>query len=127
MSADLQWSIIRKNSCFLVRSLGTTLTREPNNLTGKNSYSANGLVNSKVLGVSAAEKGVILTTKAKGKLTSKTLGRGGRRTIKTLRAVTAGSYYRPDLTDAAIRKASAIIRSQKTKSAGKRRSRKYKN
>lgn len=127
MSADLQWAIIRKNSCFLVKSLGTTLTREPNNISAKNSFKANGLVNKHVVGIKGADKGVVLTTKSKGRLTNTTLSRGGRRTIKTIRAATAGSHYRPDLTDSAIRKASAIIRSQKNKNVAKRRSRKYKN
>lgn len=127
MSADLQWAIIRKSSSFVVKSLGTTLSREPNNISGKNSFKANGLVNKHVVGIKAADKGVILTTKSKGRLTNTTLSRGGRRTIKTIRAATAGSKYRPDLTDAAIRKASAIIRSQKSKNVAKRRSRKYKN
>jgi len=127
MSAELQWSIIRKNSCFIIKSLGTTLSREPNNISGKNSFNANGLVNKHVVGIKAADKGVVLTTKSKGHLTSTTLSRGGRRTIKTIRAATAGSHYRPDLTEATIRKASAIIRSQKNKSVAKRRSRKYKN
>ena len=127
MAADLQWAIIRNNSCFIVKSLGTTLSRDPNNITGTNSFKSNGLVNKKVVGVNAADKGVVLTTKAKGSLTKSTLSRGGRRTIKTIRAATTGSHYRPDLTDAAIRKASAITRSQKNKSVAKRRSRKNKN
>ena len=73
MSASLQWSIIRNNSSFLVKSLGNTFTKvclkyqlliwcgwinvqldciflwqEPNNLTGKNAFKYNGLVNKKV-------------------------------------------------------------------------------
>merc|ERR1712115_287376 len=114
-----------KSSSFIVKSLGTTLSREPNNISAKNSFKSNGLVNKHVVGVKAADKGVVLTTKSKGQLTSTTLSRGGRRTIKTIRAATAGSYYRPDLTDSAVRKASAILRSQKNKNVAKRRSRKY--
>ena len=127
MSADLQWSIIRNNSCFIVKSLGTTLSRDQNNVTSKNSFKANGLVNKHVIGVIAADKGVILTTKSKGKLKCSTLSRGGRRTIKTIRAATSGSHYRSDLTDAAVRKAAAIIKSQKNKTVSKRRTRKSKN
>ena len=127
MAADLQWAIIRNNSCFIVKSLGTTLSREPNNITGINSFKANGLVNKHVVGVTAADKGVVLSTKAKGSLTRATLSRGGRRSIKTIRAATSGSHYRADLTEAAVRKAAAIIRSQKNKSVTKRRSRKNKN
>ena len=127
MSADLQWSIIRKSSCFIRKSLGTTLSAEPNNISCKNSFSASGIVNKHVVGIKAADKGVVLTTKSKGKLVNVTLARGGRRTIKSIRAATAGSHYRPDMTEAAIKKASALLRSQKNKTAAKRRSRKYKN
>lgn len=127
MAAELQWAIIRNNSSFIVKSLGTTLARDPNNLTGTNSFKANGLVNKNVVGIKAADKGAILTIKSKEKLTSITLSRGGRRTIKSIRAATEGSHYRADLTDFAVRKASAIIRSQKSKNVAKRRSRKSKN
>merc|ERR1712168_688343 len=69
MSAELCWSIIRKNSCFLKKSGGLTLTREPNNLTGLNSFKYNGFVNKKTVGVEAAPggKGVVLSLrKTKG-------------------------------------------------------------
>lgn len=127
MSAELQWAIIRKSSSFIVKSLGTTLSREPNNISSRNSFKANGLVNKNVVGIKAADKGVILSTRSKGKLVNTTLSRGGRRAIKSIRSATAGCHYRADLTDSAIRKASAVIRSQKNKSVAKRRSRKYKN
>merc|ERR1712126_65584 len=51
MSAELCWSIIRNNSCFLKKSHGLTLTKEPNNLTGINSFKYNGLVNKKTKGL----------------------------------------------------------------------------
>ena len=127
MSSDLQWSIIRKNSCFLVKSLGTTLSKEPNNISGKNSFKANGLVNKKVVGVKAGDKGVVLTTRSRTKSSTYTLNKGGRRTIKSIKAVTNGSNFRADLSDAAIRKASALLRSQTAKVNTKRRSRKFKN
>merc|ERR1712133_283807 len=68
MSAELCWSIIRKSSCFLKKSHGLTLSKEPNNLTGINSFKYNGLVNRKTVGVDAAPtgKGVVLAIKNKG-------------------------------------------------------------
>ena len=127
MSADLQWAIIRNNSAFIVKSLGTTLSRDPNNLTNKNAFNATSVVNKKIVGIRAAEKGVIMTTKSKGKLIETRMSRGSRRTMKAIKAATVGSSYRPDLADAAMRRASALIRSQKSKGAAKRRSRKPKN
>eukprot|EP00116_Pleurobrachia_bachei_P015112 sb/3475374/ len=127
MSADLQWSIIRNNSAFIVRSLGTTLSRDPNNISAKNSFKATSVVNKRIVGIKAAEKGVIMTTKSKGKLIETRMSRGSRRTMKAIKAATVGSFYRPDLSDAAMRKASVLLRSQKSKGAAKRRSRKPKN
>ena len=127
MSADLQWSIIRNNSAFIVRSLGTTLSRDPNNISAKNSFKATSVVNKRIVGIRAAEKGVIMTTKSKGRLIETRMSRGSRRTMKAIKAATVGSFYRPDLSDAAMRKASVLLRSQKSKGAAKRRSRKPKN
>merc|ERR1712126_165911 len=92
MSAELCWSIIRKNSCFLKKSHGLTLSKEPNNLTGLNSFKYNGLVNKKAVGVDAAVsgKGVVLAIrKSKGtrnpaKALSKTTLHGSRHAIKTI-------------------------------------------
>ncbi|XP_019619081.1 PREDICTED: 60S ribosomal protein L28-like [Branchiostoma belcheri] len=120
MSADLQWMIIRNNSSFLLKRNKQSFTREPNNLKAKNSYRYNGLVHKKTVGVEAAPdgKGVVLVTRkqrglrkpAKG--TSRvTLSRGGRQTLTTIRRAVRG--YRKDLKMPALRRASAILRSQK--------------
>merc|ERR1711872_1049362 len=81
MSAELCWSIIRKNSCFLKKSHGLTLTKEPNNVSGLNSFKFNGLVNKKTVGIDAPPtgKGVVMATR-------KT--KGGRCPSKALRKST---------------------------------------
>ncbi|KXJ19712.1 60S ribosomal protein L28 [Exaiptasia diaphana] len=138
MSADLQWAIIRKNSCFLVKSQGKTLTKEPNNLTGQNSYKYNGLVNKKTIGVEQAPsgKGVVLSVrKVKGavrqpsKLYNKVnLSKDSRRSLKGIKSLCQKNYYRQDLMDAAVRRASLILRSQKpTAGVQKKRSRRKRN
>merc|ERR1712189_131247 len=134
MSADLCWSIVRKNSCFLVKSLGKTLTKEPNNLTGVNGFSSNGYINKKTVGVDAdpSGKGVVLSIRKSknGNKPAKSLHRTtvrGRHAIKVIRDTLNKSEYRKDLSDVAIRRASAIIRSQNTSTAKKRRSRRKKN
>merc|ERR1711868_206514 len=135
MSAELCWSILRKNSSFLVKSHGLTLTKEPNNLTGTNSFKYNGLVNKKTVGVEAAPsgKGVVLSLrKTKGanrpaKSLSKTTLQGSRHAIKTIENTLSANGYRKDLTEAAVRRACAIIRSQNTTVVKKNRSRRKKN
>ncbi|XP_031558531.1 60S ribosomal protein L28-like [Actinia tenebrosa] len=134
MSGDLQWAIIRNNSCFLVKSQGKTLTKEPNNVTGINSYKYNGLVNKKVMGVEQAPsgKGVVLTVKKTSGATNKpckmyhkvTLAKDSRRSLKAIKSLCSNGYYRQDLQDAALRRASLILRSQKpTAGVQKKRSR----
>merc|ERR1712200_41169 len=97
------------NSCFLKKSHGLTLTKEPNNLMGTNSFKYNGLVNRKTVGVDAAPtgKGVVLAIR-------KT--KGGRRPAKalskTIKNTLDANGYRKDLTKAAVKKACALIRSQ---------------
>merc|ERR1711936_872131 len=106
MSSELCWQIIRKNSCFLKKSLGLTLTREPNN---------------KTVGIEAPSSGakgvVIALRKTKGahrpaKSLSKSRVQGSRHAIKTIRNTLDANGYRKDLTSAAVKRACAIIRSQ---------------
>merc|ERR1712003_516855 len=135
MSAELCWSIIRKNSCFLKKSHGLTLSKEPNNLTGINSFKYNGLVNRKTVGVDAAPtgKGVVLAIrKTKGgrcpaKALSKSTVQGSRHAIKTIRNTLDANGYRKDLTKAAVKKACALIRSQNTSVVKKNKSRRKKH
>merc|ERR1712037_506408 len=64
---EIAWGIIRDNSCFLLKKRGVKkpFSTEPCNLTNKNAMRYNGLVNNKVVGVSAAadNKGFVMTTK----------------------------------------------------------------
>merc|ERR1712157_676921 len=120
MSAELCWSIIRKNSCFLKKSHGLTLSKEPNNLTGINSFKYNGLVNKKTVGIDAAPsgKGVVLAIR-------KTKG-ARRHAIKTIQNTLGANGYRKDLTKSAVKKACALLRSQNTSVVKKNKSRRKK-
>lgn len=64
-SPDLIWLIIKDNSSFLVKRNGVQFSREPNNLTNKNSFKYSGLANTKAIGVSASGKGVAVSIKTK--------------------------------------------------------------
>merc|ERR1712142_334022 len=135
MSAELCWSIIRKNSCFLKKSHGLTLSKEPNNLMAINSFKYNGLVNKKTVGIDAAPsgKGVVLAIrKTKGarcpaKALSKTTVQGSRHAIKTIQNTLGANGYRKDLTKSAVKRACALIRSQNTSVVKKNRSRRKKH
>jgi len=123
MSADIQWLIVRNNSSFLVKRKNMpTLTKEPYNLKGLNSFRYNGLVRKKTVGIEPASsgKGVVLVTRNGGSLrkpaknyTRTELKRNSRKTIKTISRTLFNGRYRKDLKMCAIRRASALLRSQK--------------
>eukprot|EP00088_Acartia_fossae_P001475 TRINITY_DN1056_c0_g2_i1.p1 TRINITY_DN1056_c0_g2~~TRINITY_DN1056_c0_g2_i1.p1 ORF type:complete len:142 (-),score=57.27 TRINITY_DN1056_c0_g2_i1:97-522(-) len=123
-SSDVAWSIIRNNSAFLLkaRNCDQAFSTEECNLRNINSKRYNGLVNGKVVGISAAadNKGFVLTTKkAKsanrpGKSMVKTTFKAGpRRSLHKMKAALVKNRYRKDLTKAALIRASAICKSQK--------------
>merc|ERR1712222_296257 len=115
--------IIRDNSCFLLKKRGVKkpFSTEPCNLTNRNAMRYNGLVNPKAVGVSAADnKGFVVTTK-RAKLAHKpskatlavTMKAGLGRSLHKTKANLNKQRYRKDLTKAAMRRAAAIVRSQK--------------
>ena len=133
---------MRKNSRYLLRN--RTGSREivdthPLNITGKNSFTQSGLVNENAVGISAdGTRGVVLTVKTKAAkrnpvkgTSSSKLIKGPRAAFKSIKAQTAGSYARGDLTQAALAKTSAIYKThrlaskkRKTQSIAGRKSRK---
>ncbi|XP_052094452.1 60S ribosomal protein L28-like [Mytilus californianus] len=122
MSADLQWLIIRNNSSYLLKGSRQTFSTEPNNLKAKNCFRYNGLVNRKTVGVEPSKdgKGVVMVTKnSRGhrkpakSYTRVELKKGARRTMASIRTLIRNKRYRKDLKMAAVRRASAIIRSQR--------------
>lgn len=135
MSADLVWSIVRKNSCYLVKNQGLTLSKEPGNLTGKNAFKYNGYANQKTVGIDAAAdgKGVVVSIrKSKGgnkpakALAKTTITSGSRAAVKTIKNILNSASYRQDLVDPAVRRTCAILKAQKAGVAKKRRSRRKK-
>merc|ERR1719350_1691669 len=95
---------------------------EPSNLKNRNSFRYNGLIQRKTVGVEPAKdgKGVVLVTrKTKGyrrparSVKRVELKKDSRHSIRTIRQVVQNSGYRRDLGSAAVRKACAILKSQK--------------
>lgn len=95
--------------------------QEPGNLMNVSSYRYSGLVHNKTVGVVPAEKNgfTLVYKKAKNankpaKNTAKvTFKAGPRRSLGKLKKQLTNMKYRKDLTKAALRRASAILRSQK--------------
>merc|ERR1712226_528518 len=99
-----------------------TFSTERNNLKARNSFRYNGLVNRKTVGVEAAKdgKGVVLVTRnsAGWRKPAKTMNRvdlkrGSRSTLNAIKKTIGKGRYRKDLKMAAVRRASALLQSQK--------------
>jgi large subunit ribosomal protein L28e len=129
MSADITWAIVRNNSAYLLKKRGCPkpFNTDPLNLTNKNSQRYVGMANTKAVGIQplpksvadSKEKGFVLTVK-KGRANrpvsstaTVTMKSGARASLPKIRSMLGKQRYRKDLTKAALRRASAIIRSQK--------------
>jgi len=124
MSADVAWAITRNTSAFLLKKRGCAkpFSTDPLNLTNKHSQRYTGLVNQKAVGITAGpeNKGfTVIVKKAKkgyAPASSKikvTMKAGARRSLHKLKSMIVKQRYRKDLTQAALRRAAIIIRSQK--------------
>nr|XP_029726609.1 60S ribosomal protein L28-like [Aedes albopictus] len=127
-SSHLSWLIIRDHNAFLLkrRNIKKPFSTEANNLTNLSSFRYSGLVHKKSLGVVPADKGIQVVYKRPkyqtkpAKATVKvTLKHRPRRTLKKLKNIVNENRYRRDLRQAALRRASAILRSQRPASAKK--------
>ncbi|SPP77531.1 60S ribosomal protein L28 [Drosophila guanche] len=123
-SSHLNWLIIRNNNAFLLkkRDVNKPFSTEPNNLASVSSYRYSGIVHKKTLGVvPAADKKGFTAVLKKGKYAQRPAKNtvrvdfkaGPRRSLKKLKNLLIGAKYRKDLTQAALRRASAVLRSQK--------------
>ncbi|KAF7266104.1 ribosomal protein L28 [Rhynchophorus ferrugineus] len=124
MSSHLVWSIIRNNNAFLLkkRNISKPFSTEAKNLTNLSSYRYNGLVHKKALSIvdGPDKKGFTVVYK-KGKkqnkprhnIVKRTFKSGPRRSLYKLKTLLEANKYRTDLTKAALRRASAVLRSQR--------------
>lgn len=125
MSAELQWMIVKDRSSFLVkkRMIKTWFSIDPLNPKGTHAKRYSGTVRDKALTIEphGSGKGVTLVYKkqANRKKPAKLLDRvplknGARRTMSSIKKWVKGHrYYRKDLQTLCMRRASAILRSQK--------------
>ncbi|EDW58289.1 large ribosomal subunit protein eL28 [Drosophila virilis] len=123
-SSHLNWLIIRNNNAFLLkkRDVKKPFSTEPSNLANVSSFRYSGIVHKKTLGVvPAADKKGFTAVLKKGKYGQRpakntvrvNFKSGPRRSLKKLKNLLTGTKYRKDLTQAALRRASAVLRSQK--------------
>ncbi|KAJ9584527.1 hypothetical protein L9F63_021137 [Diploptera punctata] len=133
MSAHLTWMIIRNNNSYLVkkRDIKKPFSTEPNNLNNLSSFRYNGLVHKKSVGIVAApdNKGfTVVYKKAKAapakSVVKRTMKTGPRRSLYKLKRLLNANKYRTDLTKAALRRASAVLRSQRPLPVKKARAKK---
>ncbi|CAF1070817.1 unnamed protein product [Adineta ricciae] len=122
-SSHVQWMVIRNSSSFLQKRKLGTLTTEPNNLKNRNNFRFNGLIHPKVVGVEAVKdgKGVVFSTgstksvqKPAKRLRKVKLAKDSRRTLTSIRRTIRKQRYRKDLKMAALRRASALLRGQRS-------------
>jgi large subunit ribosomal protein L28e len=122
MSSDLAWAITRNNSAFLLKLRGAPkpFSTDPLNVTNKNSQRYNGYLTGKGVGITALDKGFALTVKKPTRsnrpgqsLIRTEMKSGSRTSLHKVKSLLMKQRYRKDLTKATLRKASAIIRSQK--------------
>ncbi|EHH57869.1 hypothetical protein EGM_07604 [Macaca fascicularis] len=137
MSAHLQWMVVRNCSSFLIKRNKQTYSTEPNNLKARNSFRYNGLIHRKTVGVEPAAdgKGVVVVIKRRSgqrkpatSYVRTTINKNARATLSSIRHMIRKNKYRPDLRMAdllmaAIRRASAILRSQKPVMVKRKRTR----
>ena len=116
---QLTWLLVKKNNAFLVKRDGYQFSKDPCNLTNKNTYSASGLANERAIGIDLNEKGnIVMSTKSTGKsrklkssLQKTRLSKFNKKMTKCVTAQT--SAYRSDLRKAALARWSALDRSLK--------------
>ncbi|KAL6087864.1 hypothetical protein STEG23_032859 [Scotinomys teguina] len=109
----------RERMCWPLGSLTGNRTRAA---AARNSFRYNGLIHRKTVGVEPAAdcKGVMVVMKRRSgqrkpaiSYVRTTINKNARATLSSFRHMIRKNKYRPDLRMAAIRRASAILRSQK--------------
>lgn len=121
-SNDFIWALTSKQSSFLVKRSNAILSRDPFNLSGKNTKTASGLANTKAFGISQENGSVVVRTKlAKNankpaKNVSVVKFNPHKSSRKTALAVAnLVKNYRSDLKPAAVRRVSQYTHSKKQK------------
>nr|SVE75523.1 EOG090X0JNN [Daphnia dolichocephala] len=124
-SSHLQWLITRKTSSFILkkRNVKQPFSTEPLHLTNRHCFKYNTFIHKNVIGVEPAKdkNGFVVAMKSqkkvfkpKASMVRFQIKSGPRHTLAKLRNIVK-SGYRKDCTGAVLKKASAIIRSEKVR------------
>ncbi|XP_070500989.1 large ribosomal subunit protein eL28 [Chironomus tepperi] len=130
-SSHLNWLIVRDHNSFMLkqRNIPKPFSKEQNNLMNVSTFRYSGIVHPHTIGItpSVDKKGVIFAYKKAKKMykPAESTGRitfksGQKRTLKKVKNVIQSKKYRRDLQQVALKRVSAIYRSQKTKPAKKK-------
>ncbi|XP_037584060.1 60S ribosomal protein L28-like [Cebus imitator] len=132
MSPHQQWKVVQNCSSFLIKRNKPTYSAEPNNLKARNYFRYSRLIHHKTVGVESAADGkgvVVVMKRTSGQRKPATSylrtnnNKNVRATLSSTRHMIRKNKYCPDLRMAAIRRASAILRSQKTVTVKRKRTR----
>jgi len=114
------------NHAFLMKRNGIALSKESNNLKNKNCFRYNGFVHKRTIGIETDKsgKGIVLTTKRshasnrpKSQHITTLLKSNDRANLNTIRKTIRKDKNRKELELLALKRASAIMKSQRAKSA----------
>merc|ERR1711935_220392 len=123
-SGSLEWQITRNCSSYLVKNkrTGVQFTKDPLSVTKKHGHRDAGSLNTKAVTVRASADGksielVSKHLKVAGKNPDTRVVKlktnvGSRRMIAAIRRFMVGQYFRPDLCDAAVRRACVLYTAQ---------------
>ncbi|XP_036609590.1 60S ribosomal protein L28-like [Trichosurus vulpecula] len=130
MSAHLQWMVLGNFSSSLITPNKQTYSTESNNLKARNSFRYSGLIPRKTIGIEPAADGkdivVVLKRRADQRKPATsymrtTINKNARTTLNSVWHIIRKNKYGRDIRMAALRRASAIFRSQKSVVVKKKR------
>ncbi|KAK9862910.1 hypothetical protein WJX84_006689 [Apatococcus fuscideae] len=127
VSSQLVWALVKKNNVYLHKGLnGSQFSSEPGNLYNRHSYKYSGLANEKTVDIRAGDddsslviskrrpKNINKPNKAVHSVPTK------KHASKINTSIAADlKHYRPDLTKAAVARASAVSKSLRVKKSKK--------
>jgi len=130
---QVAWTVVRKNSRFLVKRDGARFAWEPRNASGKHSYSSSGLVHERAVGAELV--GADESESGKATIEVQTVPRGkankpaevatetfdaagdGKELVRGVNAATYETFYRPDMRAHMLRRVYRLT--DQVKRAGK--------
>jgi len=130
-SPSLVWQLVKDNHCYIVQNNRLRLTREPGNLTGRNTFRDSVFTHAAVMDLRPAGpdgKWALTKTSSKAELATKPAKRqhtvilrrcSFKKLARTIRNTTTRQLHRPELTRLALRRAALLWRAYHRHSVAK--------